>query len=75
MLTIPKEKLPIHIACIMDGKTREFYHSKKYRVTPIVDRVGGGDSFAAVGRTAVICRGRQATGRERIRWSAVRTSA
>ena len=33
--------------CIMDGKTREFYHSKKYRVTPIVDRVGGGDSFAA----------------------------
>lgn len=34
-------------ACIMDGKTREFYHSKKYRVTPIVDRVGGGDSFAA----------------------------
>ena len=47
MLTIPKEKLPIHIACIMDGN----------------------------GRTAVICRGRQATGRERIRWSAVRTSA
>ena len=34
-------------ACIMDGATREFYHSKKYRVTPIVDRVGGGDSFAA----------------------------
>lgn len=34
-------------ACIMDGKTREFYHSKKYSVTPIVDRVGGGDSFAA----------------------------
>lgn len=34
-------------ACIMDGKTRDFYHSKKYRVTPIVDRVGGGDSFAA----------------------------
>ncbi|MEG1442156.1 MAG: PfkB family carbohydrate kinase, partial [Oscillospiraceae bacterium] len=22
------------------------YHSKEYRVTPIVDRVGGGDSFA-----------------------------
>ncbi len=38
-------------ACIMDGATREFYHSKKYRVTPIVDRVGGGDSFAA----GVIC--------------------
>lgn len=34
-------------ACIMDGKTREFYHSKKYHITPIVDRVGGGDSFAA----------------------------
>jgi len=33
-------------ACIMDGKTREFYHSRKYRITPIVDRVGGGDSFA-----------------------------
>ena len=38
-------------ACIMDGKTREFYHSKTYSVTPIVDRVGGGDSFAA----GVIC--------------------
>ncbi len=34
-------------ACIMDGKTREFYHSRKYSITPIVDRVGGGDSFAA----------------------------
>ena len=32
---------------IMDGTTRECYHSKKYHVTPIVDRVGGGDSFAA----------------------------
>lgn len=38
-------------ACIMDGKTREFYHSRKYHITPIVDRVGGGDSFAA----GVIC--------------------
>ncbi|MDF2885906.1 MAG: PfkB domain protein [Lacrimispora sp.] len=38
-------------ACIMDGASREFYHSKKYHVTPIVDRVGGGDSFAA----GVIC--------------------
>lgn len=38
-------------ACIMDGNTREFYHSKTYSVTPIVDRVGGGDSFAA----GVIC--------------------
>ena len=24
---------------------KEFYHSKEYRVHPIVDRVGGGDSF------------------------------
>lgn len=31
-------------ACIYDGK--EFYHSRKYDVR-IVDRVGGGDSFAA----------------------------
>lgn len=31
-------------ACIYDGK--EFYHSQKYDVR-IVDRVGGGDSFAA----------------------------
>ena len=38
-------------ACIMDGATREFYHSKTYSITPIVDRVGGGDSFAA----GVIC--------------------
>ena len=34
-------------ACVMDGKTREFYHSKTYSIAPIVDRVGGGDSFAA----------------------------
>lgn len=32
---------------MMDGKSREFYHSRTYRITPIVDRVGGGDSFAA----------------------------
>lgn len=38
-------------ACIMNGETKEFYHSKKYHVTPILDRVGGGDSFAA----GVIC--------------------
>ncbi len=31
-------------ACIYDGK--EFYHSRKYNIR-IVDRVGGGDSFAA----------------------------
>lgn len=34
-------------ACIMDGTSREFYHSKTYTILPIVDRVGGGDSFAA----------------------------
>lgn len=38
-------------ACIMDGASREFYHSRKYHIAPIVDRVGGGDSFAA----GVIC--------------------
>ncbi len=38
-------------ACIYNGKTKEFYHSKKYHLTPIVDRVGGGDSFAG----GVIC--------------------
>ncbi len=38
-------------ACIYNGETGEFYHSRKYRITPIVDRVGGGDSFAA----GVIC--------------------
>lgn len=38
-------------ACIYNGKTKEFYHSKKYNLHPIVDRVGGGDSFAA----GVIC--------------------
>lgn len=38
-------------ACIYNGETGEFYHSRKYRVTPIVDRVGGGDSFAG----GVIC--------------------
>lgn len=34
-------------ACIYSRDTKEFYHSKEYSVTPIVDRVGGGDSFAA----------------------------
>ena len=38
-------------ACIYNGETGEFYHSRKYRITPIVDRVGGGDSFAG----GVIC--------------------
>lgn len=32
-------------ACINDRK--EFYVSRKYEITDIVDRVGGGDSFAA----------------------------
>lgn len=34
-------------ACIYSRDTKEFYHSKEYSITPIVDRVGGGDSFAA----------------------------
>lgn len=38
-------------ACIYSRDTKEFYHSKEYRVHPIVDRVGGGDSFAG----GVIC--------------------
>jgi 2-dehydro-3-deoxygluconokinase len=38
-------------ACIYHGETKEFYHSRKYRITPIIDRVGGGDSFAG----GVIC--------------------
>ena len=38
-------------ACIYSGKDKEFYHSKTYRISPIVDRVGGGDSFAG----GVIC--------------------
>jgi 2-dehydro-3-deoxygluconokinase len=33
-------------ACIYNGETGEFYHSREYRIAPIVDRVGGGDSFA-----------------------------
>ena len=33
-------------ACIMDGASREFYRSRRYEIIPIVDRVGGGDSFA-----------------------------
>ena len=38
-------------ACIYSAETKEFYHSKEYSIRPIVDRVGGGDSFAA----GVIC--------------------
>ncbi len=38
-------------ACIYKRDTQEFYHSREYHITPIVDRVGGGDSFAA----GVIC--------------------
>ena len=33
-------------ACIYSRDTKEFYHSRQYRISPIVDRVGGGDSFA-----------------------------
>jgi 2-dehydro-3-deoxygluconokinase len=32
-------------ACLYNGET--FYHSQHYDITAIVDRVGGGDSFAA----------------------------
>ena len=38
-------------ACIYSRDAKEFYHSREYRITPIVDRVGGGDSFAG----GVIC--------------------
>ena len=38
-------------ACIYSRDTKEFYHSKEYTIRPIVDRVGGGDSFAG----GVIC--------------------
>ena len=38
-------------ACMYARDTKEFYHSKEYQIRPIVDRVGGGDSFAA----GVIC--------------------
>lgn len=38
-------------ACIYSRDTKEFYHSREYRIFPIVDRVGGGDSFAG----GVIC--------------------
>ena len=34
-------------ACIYARDSKEFYHSREYRISPIVDRVGGGDSFAA----------------------------
>ncbi len=33
-------------ACIYSSADDEFYHSREYRICPIVDRVGGGDSFA-----------------------------
>lgn len=38
-------------ACIYEAATKTFYHSKTYNIHPIVDRVGGGDSFAG----GVIC--------------------
>lgn len=39
-------------ACIYARDDKEFYHSREYHIHPIVDRVGGGDSFAA----GVICK-------------------
>lgn len=33
-------------ACIYSRDNKEFHHSREYRISPIVDRVGGGDSFA-----------------------------
>lgn len=38
-------------ACIYKRDTKEFYHSREYRIHPIIDRVGGGDSFAG----GIIC--------------------
>lgn len=38
-------------ACIYARDSKVFYHSKEYSIHPIIDRVGGGDSFAA----GVIC--------------------
>ncbi len=37
--------------CIYSRDTGEFYHSREYSIHPVVDRVGGGDSFAG----GVIC--------------------
>ena len=34
-------------ACILDRQSGEFYYSTRYTLNPIVDRVGGGDAFAA----------------------------
>lgn len=39
-------------ACIYARDDKEFYPSREYHIHPIVDRVGGGDSFAA----GVICK-------------------
>ncbi len=38
-------------ACAYSRDKNEFYHSREYNIRPIVDRVGGGDSFAG----GVIC--------------------
>lgn len=32
-------------ACIYSTENDEFYHSREYRISPIVDRIGGGDAF------------------------------
>lgn len=34
-------------AMLYDNHTKQFHYSRKYQLTDIVDRVGGGDSFAA----------------------------
>ena len=47
-ITLRESKSATHndwSACIYNGK--EFYVSKKYEIKNIIDRVGGGDSFAA----------------------------
>lgn len=33
-------------ACVYNGKTKKFSYTKKYRICPIIDRIGGGDAFA-----------------------------
>lgn len=38
-------------ACIFSSEKDEFYAARKYRITPITDSVGGGDSFSG----GVIC--------------------
>ncbi len=45
-MRIPKSASDnIWSACIYSAEKHEIYHSSEYRFCPIVDRVGGGDSF------------------------------